>query len=603
MNLIQKRKSIKSVKNIDRSKELKYYILCFISILVIIFALFLPILNLFSRETKVKSIALFGNALIISIIIITILDTFLLIRKRINYTPLVFLSMTLSISLFLLVEYCFLTDLIQFHYIWSYSEVSQPLIYKIVAIWAGESGSIMTWMVFNSIVLFFYRIKNRDKEDYTFILSCIIGLLVLAVFLFILYLQNPFNLQYDALYVLFPNGQGLSDILYSPFMIWHPFFTFLAYAVFLVPFSIVIAEILLKFVSKIDFLNVRKEIKDSNELKNSYQKTFNDFALKFGWLVLTLSIGLGAYWASIALTWGRYWGWDPVETVSLLPWLFSTAYFHTMAFRKSNKKLSKITIILIFFSIIFSTLITRGGGLNSLHSFTGGQDLVIWVIIVGIILLILSLYIINDLLTHLIEDYKKTKLFLDYLSYLFLFFISFICIVGLFIPPLTFYLAEFMEPIYIVNVYYTTVTIFPAIGLALTLIYCSLWNDFKLKSITIALIVSVGVAIIIGVLTNPVIIAILIFAFSGVAAIISMIKHLSFKKGFKHFFKINSKKIIHLGVSLILMGFLTGALLLTDILFISGFFILLIGIIPSLFVIFLIGKKNSEAPVKVENPL
>ena len=590
-------------ENIDRSKELKYYILCFVSILVIIFAVFLPILNLFSREIKVNSIALFGNALIISIIIITIVDIYLLIRKRINYTPLVFLSMTLSISLFLLVEYCFLTDLIQFHYIWSYSKVSQPLIYKIVAIWAGESGSIMTWMVFNSIVLFFYRMKNHDKEDHTFILSCIIGLLVLAVFLFILYLQNPFNLQYDDLYVLFPNGQGLSDILYSPFMIWHPFFTFLAYAVFLVPFSIVIGEILIKFASKFDFLNVRKELKYISELKNSYQKTFNDFALKFGWLVLTLSIGLGAYWASIALTWGRYWGWDPVETVSLLPWLFSTAYFHTMAFRKSNKKLSKITIILIFFSIIFSTLITRGGGLNSLHSFTGGQDLVIWVIIVGIILLILSLYIINDLLTHLIEDYKKTKLFLDYLSYLFLFFISFICIVGLFIPPLTFYLAEFMEPVYIVTVYYITATIFPAIGLALTLIYCSLWNDFTLKSITIALIVGVGVAITIGVFTNLVIIAILIFTFSGVAAIISIIKHLSFKKGFKHFFKINSKKIIHLGVSLILMGFLTGTLLLTDILFISGFFILLIGIIPSLFVIFLIGRKNSESPVKVENPL
>jgi len=241
-------------------------------------------------------------------------------------------------------------------------------------------------------------------------------------------------------------------------------------------------------------------------------------------------------------------------------------------------------------------LITRGGGLNSLHSFTGGQDLVIWVIIVGTILLILSLYIINDLLTHLLEDYRKTKLFLDYLSYLFLFFISFVCIVGLFIPPLTIYLAGFMNinPIYIVNSFYVMAAIVPTIGLAITLIYCSLWNDFDIKSITIALIASIGVAIIIGVLTNPVIIAILIFSFSGVAAIISMVKHLSFKRGFKHFFKINSKKIIHLGISLILMGFLTGTLLLTDILLISGFFIILIGIVPSLFVTFLIGKKNLE---------
>jgi cytochrome c-type biogenesis protein CcmF len=580
-----------------QSRIYKYYILVFFTILIIIFAIFLPILNLFNDQIKIITIAYLGNTLIISIIVITILDIFLLIGKRINYTPLVFTSMTLSISLFLLVEYCFINDLFEFLYIWNYSEASQLLVYKIVAIWAGESGSIMTWMVFNSIVLFFYRIKNHDREDYTFILSCIIGLLVLTVFLFILSSQNPFSLQPHALYALFPNGYGLSEILKSPFMIWHPFFTFLAYAVFLVPFSIVIAEFFLKAINKIDFLNVRKEIKESNELKNSYQRTFNDFALKFGWLVLTLSIGLGAYWASIALTWGRYWGWDPVETVSLLPWLFSTAYFHTVSFRKSNKKLHKMTIVLIFLSILFSTLITRGGGLNSLHAFTGERGLVVWVIIVGAFLLILSLYIINDLLTHLLEDYKKTKLFLDYLSYLFLFFLSFVCTIGLFIPPLTLYLSEFtnINPIFVVDIYYIMGIIFPAIGLALTLIYCSLWEDFNLKSITMVLIISVGVAMIIGFFTYPVIIAILIFSFSGVAAIISIIKHLSFKKGFKHFFKINSKKFIHLGFSLILMGFLTGTLLLTDILFISGFFILVLAIIPSLFMVFFRQKKSNNS--------
>jgi len=589
----------------SESRINKYYILYFLIILAIIFVIFLPILNLFPDYIKVLTIGYLGNALIISIIVITIVDIILLIGKRINYTPLVFFSMTLSISLFLLVVYCFINDLFEFFYIWNYSEVSQPLIYKIVAIWAGESGSIMTWMVLNSIVLFFYRIKNHDKGDYVFILSCIIGLVVLTVFLFILNSLDPFNLDNHILFAAFPNGNGLNKVLYSPFMIWHPFFTFLAYAVFLVPFSIVIAETLLKVISKIDSLNIRKEIKQNNDLKNSYQRTFNDFALKFGWLVLTLSIGLGAYWASIAISWGRYWGWDPVETVSLLPWLFSTAYFHTISFRKSNKKLHKLTIILIFVSICFSTLITRGGGANSLHAFTGGQDLVGWVIIVGTLLLILSFYILNDLLTHLSEDYKKTKLFLDYFSYFFLFFLSFVCIVGLFISPLTIYLSSFLNfnPIIIDSGFYVMIAIFPAIGLALTLIYCSLWNDFKLKLITIAIIIGVGASIIIGVLTNPVIIAILIFSFSGAAALISIIKHHNIKKGLKHFFKINSKKIIHLGFSLILMGFLTGNSLLTDILMISGFFILLIGIIPSLFVIFLTANKNSGASDKVEKPL
>ena len=581
----------------SESSNYKYYIICFFTILAIIFAIFLPILNLFPNHIKIITIEYLGNALIISIIVITILDLILLIGKRINYTPLAFLSMTLSISLFLLVVYCFINDLFEFFYIWNYSEVSQPLVYKIVAIWAGESGSIMTWMVLNSIVLFFYRIKNHDKEDYNFILSCVIGLLVLTVFLSILNSLDPFNHDTNILLVVYPNGLGLSEVLSSPFMIWHPFFTFLAYAVFLVPFSIVIAEMLLKVVSKIDFLNVRNEIKQNNELKNSYQKTFNDFALKFGWLVLTLSIGLGAYWASIALSWGRYWGWDPVETVSLLPWLFSTAFFHTVSFRKSNKKQYKIAIVLIFLSILFSTLITRGGGLPSLHAFTGGQGLIIWVIIVGTLLLILTLYVINDVITHLLEDYKKTKLFLDYFSYIFLFLLSFICIIGLFIPPLTFFLAEFMNiiPIFIEEVFYVTAVILPAIGLAITLIYCSLWNDFKLKSITMALIIGVGVAIIIGVLTNLAIIAILIFSYSGITAIISIIKHLSFKNGLIQFFRINSKKIIHLGISLIFIGFLTGTRLITDIILISAFFLLLIGIIPSIFMVFFRKKRSNNS--------
>ena len=580
----------------NTSIALKYYILCFVSILAIIFALFLPILNLFDVITKVKIIALFGNVLIISLIVITILDVILLIGKRINYTPLVFFNMTLSILLFLLIEYCFINDIFEFYYIWSYSKVTQPLIYKIVAIWAGESGSIMTWMVFNSIVLFFYRIKNRNKKDVVFLLSCIIGLVVLSVFLFILYSLGPFNLD-NFLYVYFPKGNGLSETLQSPFMIWHPFFTFVAYAIFLVPFSIVIAEMFLKLISKI-----RNKSNLNMELQNPYQKSFNDFALKFGWLVLTLSIGLGAYWASIALSWGRYWGWDPVETGSLVPWLFSTAYFHTISFRKANKKLNKTTIALIFFSILFSTLITRGGGAISLHAFTGDQDLTIWVIILGSLLLILTFFVINDVINHLIEDYKKPKLFLDYLSYLFLFLLSFVCIIGLFTPPLSNYLAEFitLNPIYIAIEYYIMITIIPAIGLALTLIYCSLWSDYSLKSITLAIIVGVVVSIIIGVLTNPVIIAILIFSFSGVAALISIIKHFSIHKGIKQFFRINSKKIIHLGISLILMGFLTGTSILTNILFISGFFILLFGIIPSILVVFLKSSKTSGASDKVE---
>ena len=581
-----------------QSRINKYYIIGFFTILAIIFAIFLPILNLFTDYIKITTIGNFGNALIISIILITLVDVTLLLGKKINYTHLPFLTMTLSIALFLLMEYCFLNDFFDIVYVWRKSKVTQPIIYKIVAIWAGQAGSIMTWMVFNSIVLFFFRLKSQNRKnrqkgenDIVFIVSCVIGLIVFVIFQFILYTLTPFQ---AATPFMFPDGIGLNPVLISPFMIWHPFFTYVAYAIFLVPFTIIIAEVLINTVGKVINLLERGN-PPKYRLHSSYQKTFNEFALKFGWLVMTLSIGLGAYWAKIAPSWDRYWGWDPVETVSLLPWLFSTAYFHTMSFRKSNSKLFKINIVLIFISVVFSTLITRGGGLNSLHSFTGTEELIFWVVIIGGILFILTAYIFYEVLNNLLEEYRKTKLFIDYLSYFFIIILSFVCLMGLYFPPLTYFFANFIpfNPIYIGATYYLF-TIVPAIGLATTLIYCSLWNEFNIKSITLVLIIGIIVSIPIGFLLHPVIIPIVIFSFSGVSALISIIKHFNVKKGFRQFFRINSKKIIHLGISLIFIGFLTGKLLITDIILISGFFLLLIGIIPSILIVFFRKKGSND---------
>ena len=582
------------VEKNNAPRRYKFYMLYLIATLTIIFVLFLPILNFLEWDTKISIIALFGNVLTIFVIILTIIDIINLISNKKSIYSLPFLNMTLSIVLFLLMVYCFTNNLFDFVYVWRNSNIAQPFIYKIVAIWAGQAGSIMTWMVFNSIVLFFYRLKSQGKRgessyDRVYILSCIIGLIILLVFLLILFFQMPFLIEEP---YISPEGTGLNPLLLSPFMIWHPFFTFVAYALFLIPFSVLIAESLFLIKRKI-MVSLKRGEFPRYELINPYQKTFFEFALKFGWLVMTLSIAFGAYWASITLSWGRYWGWDPVETVSLLPWLYCTAYFHTRRFRKSNSKLYKLNTILIFLSVVFSTLISRGGGLNSLHTFTGTQELMFWVLLVGIILIIVTVYFLDDLLSHLFEDYKNIRLFLDYLSYFFLFSLSFVLLLGLFVPPLTYFLATFIpiNPIYVGLEYYNVVTTILAIGLAISLIYCTLWNDFNIKSITILVIGGTIVGIIVGLLINYVLIAITIFFLSGVASMFSIVKHLNYQKGVKNFFKINSKRIIHLGLSLILMGSLTGTLLITDILFMSGFIFLLIGIFPSIIIVFLREKK------------
>jgi cytochrome c-type biogenesis protein CcmF len=326
------------------------------------------------------------------------------------------------------------------------------------------------------------------------------------------------------------------------------------------------------------------------ELSSPYQKVFFDFALKFGWLVMTLSIGFGAYWASVTPNWGnRYWGWDPVETVSLLPWLYSTAYFHSFSFRKLNSEIYKFNTILIFLSVVFSTLVSRGGGVSSLHTFIGTQELLFWVLLTGVILLIITIYILDKVFSHLFGDFKNPKLFLDYISYFFIFALSFVLILGLFVPPLTYFLSRFVPitPIYIGPDYYNVIATIMSLSLAISLIYCSLYNDYKIRSITIMIMGSLIIGILMGVLINYVLIAIAIYFLTGISSIISIITHLSAKKGVKTFFRVNSKKIIHLGISLILMGTLTGTLILTDIFFILGFLILIIGILPSIVIVFL----------------
>ncbi len=540
------------------------------------------VLDLFGLNVKILVISFIGNLLIISTIIITIFDLFYLLRLKRNIYLLSSLSMALSISLFFLLEYCFVNDYFDIIYVWSYNETTLPLVYKFVAIWAGEAGSIMTWMVFNTIVIFFYRLKNQNRDDTVFIMSTIVSMLISSVFLIILFFYNPFQTETP---IIFPNGRGLNSLLISPFMIWHPLFTFIAYATFLIPFTISIIRLL----------------KPNLSLQNPYQKSFYDFSLKFGWLVLTLSIGLGAYWAKVALTWGRYWGWDPVETVSLIPWFLSTAYFHTITFKKTNSKLVKINGIMIFLSIIFSTLITRGGGLTSLHAFTGESNLIILTLIVGSILVVCSLYVIYETLNSLSENYKKTRLFLDYLSYLCLVMLAFVCIFGLLISPLTYFLSLFsnINVLYVGTDYFILTTLILASVLVISLVFCSFYGTYKLKVIAIILVIGVIVQTILsfvlfsisGVWMNPVI---SIFIIALLSSILRLIKDFDINTGLKQYLRINSKTYVHIGLSLILIGTLInpGIWIFQDIFYISGFIFFMSGIIPSIFIFFFLRRNK-----------
>jgi cytochrome c-type biogenesis protein CcmF len=586
---------------VERKKYFKVIFL--IGVFVLILILMPIVLNLYEVHLRVELIAFLGNFLLYVIIGICLIDLFILIILKKNLFVLFYLNMMFSITLFLLMEYSFINEMYDIFYVWRYTDSKLPFFYRMFAIWAGGAGAIMTWMVFNSIFIFLFRIKNYDREDRVFLRSNVISLSILIIFLIVLISFDPFmtfgnlkghiithiyNDNIDSVIVtrlLFPNGSGLNTSLENPLLLWHPLFTFLSYSIMLIPFTVTIAEILTP----------------KNKISNFYQLRFFDFTLRFGWLVSTLALGLGAFWANTTLTWEfRYWGWDPVETALLIPWIFNTAYFHTFGFPKNRKNLIvKLNILLTFFAVIFATLITRGGGFSSLHAYIAGKEIVFFVLIIGFFMLVSTLSIILILVNLLTESYNKKRTFFNYLNFLFFYFLAFLCLLGLILPPLTFFLSEYLpiNPININSYYYIIAASVPAIGIAVSLIYCSLWNVYKLKWIFFAILTLFLIQLIISMIIfsltnfwiNPIII---IYFFASFSSILSLKQDFNIKNGIKDYFRKNSKNFIHLGITFILIGTLGGPINWQDFFYIVGFFILIFAIITSFGALFINFDKD-----------
>src|SRR5207253_10403093 len=90
------------------------------------------------------------------------------------------------------------------------------------------------------------------------------------------------------------------------------------------------------------------------------------------WLFPSCGILLGARWAYGVLGWGGYWGWDPVENASLLPWITGTAFLHSVLMQEKKGMMKVWNMVLIsatFFLCIFGTFLTRSGLVTSVHAF------------------------------------------------------------------------------------------------------------------------------------------------------------------------------------------------------------------------------------------
>jgi cytochrome c-type biogenesis protein CcmF len=204
-------------------------------------------------------------------------------------------------------------------------------------------------------VLRYTRTRNLEAHVLSIFVSTQTFLVLLLLF------KSPFNLIWDKFPGQIPVGQipqdgkGLNPLLQNFWMVIHPPVLFVGFALTAIPFSFAIAGLWRK-----DF---------TTWLNSAFPW------ILFSGLILGLGIMLGAYWAYGVLGWGGYWGWDPVENSSLIPWLISMALVHTVLIQKKTGNFVRtnfVLAILSFLFVVYSTFLTRSGilGDSSVHSFT-----------------------------------------------------------------------------------------------------------------------------------------------------------------------------------------------------------------------------------------
>ena len=233
-----------------------------------------------------------------------------------------------------------------YRYVAQYSSRDLSLEYLVSSFWAGQEGSFLLWVLFGGWLGIFVMFKTREVEPQVMLIYNLNNLF-LAI---LLIKQSPFHM----LPMAPPDGQGLNMLLQDPWMVIHPPVVFLGYAAFTIPFAYAVSALW------------RRDY--DGWIKPALPWTV------FAFVTLGAGIIIGAYWSYKVLGWGGYWGWDPVENASLLPWLAGMALMHGMILQGTRKKLRKTNFVLAAFSfvlVIYCTFLTRSGILAdfSVHSF------------------------------------------------------------------------------------------------------------------------------------------------------------------------------------------------------------------------------------------
>ena len=254
------------------------------------------------------------------------------------------------------------------------SHTTKPLFYKISGTWGNHEGSLLLWLLVLTIFIFIFILRTKNQPiKYKILTVGFQQVIIIGFFLFLIQTSNPFN-------YLFPvpdEGLGLNPILQDPALAIHPPILYLGYVGSSIIFSSALAATTLKIVSTSWAIHIKKWVLIS-------------------WIFLTLGILLGSIWAYYELGWGGFWFWDPVENVSLMPWLALTTLLHCILVLERKEILTSWVIILSIATFTLSmcgTFLVRSGILNSVHTFANDPERGLFILIFLFVLIFLSLFI------------------------------------------------------------------------------------------------------------------------------------------------------------------------------------------------------------------
>src|ERR1700723_3579707 len=245
---------------------------------------------------------------------------------------------------------CAFRDDFSIAYILHHSNRDLPAPYKFAVLWSGQEGSLLFWSLLLAAYGFVLRLRYKTNPRLFAYASAVLSGVQIFFLLLLNFAAHPFAIVQGTIPA---DGNGLNPLLQYPEMVIHPPMLYLGYVGFTVPFAFALGALIMKYPGE-KWIHITRRW------------------TMVTWCFLTIGVFLGAHWAYAVLGWGGYWGWDPVENASLMPWLTGTAFLHSVMMQEKRGMMKNWNVWLIFSTFmlcILGTDLTRSGLVSSVHAF------------------------------------------------------------------------------------------------------------------------------------------------------------------------------------------------------------------------------------------